>query len=204
MASGESQWITGAVSRQDVQRQRAASSVIITGIGTVLADDCSLTVRPDALGFSGDELARALHRPPTRVVLDSKGRLPNGAKVLSANAPTLVITATGEKPAMPVAHRTITHNGEGLDLQDILKGLGSDGANEILIESGPALAAAFLKAGLVDELLIYQAPTLLGSSARPLADLAFSKLKDGIQLAYQEVSPMGSDMRIIAAVLKGN
>jgi len=138
------------------------------------------------------------------VVLDSKGRLPNGAKVLSANAPTLVITATGEKPAMPVAHRTITHNGEGLDLQDILKGLGSDGANEILIESGPALAAAFLKAGLVDELLIYQAPTLLGSSARPLADLAFSKLKDGIQLAYQEVSPMGSDMRIIAAVLKGN
>lgn len=204
MASGESQWITGAVSRQDVQRQRAASSVIITGIGTVLADDCSLTVRPDALGFSGDELARALHRPPTRVVLDSKGRLPNGAKVLSANAPTLVITATGEKPAMPVPHRTATHTGEGLDLQDILKGIGSDGANEILIESGPALAAAFLKAGLVDELLIYQAPTLLGSSARPLADLAFSELKDGIQLAYQEVSPMGSDMRIIAAVLKGN
>jgi len=105
---------------------------------------------------------------------------------------------------MPVPHRTATHNGEGLDLQDILKGIGSDGANEILIESGPALAAAFLKAGLVDELLIYQAPTLLGSSARPLADLAFSKLKDGIQLAYQEVSPMGSDMRIIAAVLKGN
>ena len=88
--------------------------------------------------------------------------------------------------------------------QDILKRLGSDGANEILIESGPSLAAAFLRDGLVDELLIYQAPKLLGSSARPLADLAFSELKDGIQLAYQEVSPLGSDMRIIAAVLKGN
>ena len=92
----------------------------------------------------------------------------------------------------------------GLDLRDVLESLGSQGANEILIESGPSLAAAFLKAELVDELLIYQAPVLLGSSARPLADLAFSELKDGIQLAYQEVSPLGSDLRIIAAVLKGN
>jgi diaminohydroxyphosphoribosylaminopyrimidine deaminase/5-amino-6-(5-phosphoribosylamino)uracil reductase len=204
MASGESQWITGALARQDVQRQRAASSVIITGIGTVLADDCSLTVRSDELGLEGVELARALHRPPTRVVLDSYGRTPNSARVLSAEAPTLVITAPDQQPLTEGLHRTVRLTRDGLDLRDILKVLGSEGANEILLESGPSLAAAFLKEGLVDELLIYQAPLLLGSSARPLADLAFSELKDGIQLAYREVSRLGSDLRIIAAVVEEN
>ena len=204
MASGESQWITGPLARQDVQRQRAASSAIITGIGTVLADDCSLTVRSDELGFEGVELERALHRPPTRVVLDSNGRTPKGARVLSANAPTLVITAPENQPVAHASHRTARVIGGGLDLRGILSGLGDEGANEILIESGPLLAAAFLKEGLVDELLIYQAPLLLGSSARPLADIAFSELKDGIQLAYREVSRLGSDLRIIAAVLKEN
>jgi diaminohydroxyphosphoribosylaminopyrimidine deaminase/5-amino-6-(5-phosphoribosylamino)uracil reductase len=204
MASGESQWITGAMARQDVQRQRAASSVIITGIGTVLADDCSLTVRSDELGLRGEELTRALHRPPTRVVLDSNARTPRDARVLSSNAPTLVVTASGKQGPSGALHKTAPVTVAGLDLRDVLESLGSQGANEILIESGPSLAAAFLKAELVDELLIYQAPVLLGSSARPLADLAFSELKEGIQLAYQEVSPLGSDLRIIAAVLKGN
>ena len=204
MASGESQWITGSLARQDVQRQRAASSAIITGIGTVLADDCSLTVRSDELGFEGVELERALYRPPTRVVLDSNGRTPKGARVLSGNAPSLVITAPGKQPIARASHRTARVMSGGLDLRGILSGLGAEGANEILIESGPLLAAAFLQEGLVDELLIYQAPLLLGSSARPLADIAFSELKDGIQLAYREVSRLGPDLRIIAAVLKEN
>lgn len=202
MASGESQWITGALARQDVQRQRAASSVIITGIGTVLADDCSLTVRSDALGFKGDELSRATHRPPTRVVLDSNGRTPQGARILSTSAPTWVITSPEAQPVAGAVHKTAKVTGAGLDLTAILKTLGSEGANEILIESGSLLAAAFLKAGLVDELLIYQAPLLLGSSARPLAELTFSELKEGIQLAYQDISTLGSDLRIIATVLK--
>ena len=122
--------------------------------------------------------------------------------------PTLIFTedATSLDVGMPstVTQVKVPTNDGGLDLRQILLALGERGANEILIESGPSLAAAFLKAELVDELLIYQAPVLLGSSARPLADLAFSELKDGIQLAYQEVSPLGSDLRIIAAVLKGN
>jgi diaminohydroxyphosphoribosylaminopyrimidine deaminase/5-amino-6-(5-phosphoribosylamino)uracil reductase len=115
-----------------------------------------------------------------------------------------VVTANEKRGPSGALHKTAPVTVAGLDLRDVLESLGSQGANEILIESGPSLAAAFLKAELVDELLIYQAPVLLGSSARPLADLAFSELKDGIQLAYQEVSPLGSDLRIIAAVLKGN
>ena len=204
MASGESQWITGAAARRDVQRLRAASSVILTGIGTVLADDCSLTVRSAELGLAGDELARALHRAPNRAVLDSAGRTPAAARVLSSAAKTTVFTAAGHAAPAGAEHTIVPHDDSGLDLRAVLRALGEAGANEILVEAGPTLAGAFVRSGLVDELVIYQAPLLLGRTAQPLLDVVMEALAEGIQLAYQDVSPLDPDLRIIASLPTGS
>ncbi len=213
MASGESQWITGPAARADVQRLRAASSVIVTGSGTALADDCSLTVRSAELGLEGDELMRACHRKPLRALLDSQLRVPGTARIFDNTADTVVFAAdqSGQsaKPLKtPVGERVSvegiarTADATGLDLSAVLARLGQLGANEILIEAGPRLAAAFLRARLVDELVLYQAPKLLGSSARPLVDMAFERLADGLNLEYGEISRIGADLRIMARVIQ--
>ena len=203
MASGESQWITGAEARSDVQRLRAASSVILTGIGTVLADDCSLTVRSAELGLAGDELQRALHRMPERAVLDSCGRTPVAARILQDGAKTTVFTAAGYGGPSGAEHKVVAHDDSGLDLRGVLQALGETGANEILVEAGSTLAGAFMRSGLVDELVIYQAPVLLGTTAQPLLNVVMEELAEGIQLAYREVSPLGPDLRIIASLRTG-
>ena len=204
MASGESQWITGPAARQDVQQLRAGSSVIVTGIGTVLADDCALTVREAELGLEGDALARALVRAPDRVVLDTQGRTPVGARVLSSDARTIIFTGEGPSPPSAAVHEVVAGGTGGLDLKAVLLALGEQGANEILIEAGQTLAGAFVRSGLIDELVIYQAPRLLGKTAQPLLDLVIEELAEGIQLAYVSVSRLGADLRIIASLQSGN
>lgn len=203
MASGESQWITSPEARRDAQQLRAASSVILTGIGTVLADDCALTVRPDELGLLDDEQSRALRRVPARAVLDSRGRTPSGARILTSDAKTTVFTSAGHTVPAGAEHAVVAHSEDGLDLPEVLRVLGQDGANEILIEAGQTLAGAFIRLGLVDELVIYQAPLLLGKTAQPLMDLVIAELAQGIQLAYTEVSPIGPDLRIMATLQSG-
>lgn len=198
MASGESQWITGSAARADVQRLRAESAAIVTGIGTVLADDCALTVRAAELPSDDSELSLATLKQPLRVVLDSRGRVPSDARILSADAPTVVFT--GSDVALPVGVDTevLVAVESGLDLQALLFRLGELGANSILIEAGATLTGAFLQAGLVDELVIYQAPQLLGASARPFTNLNFERLDQGIGLDFKEVTRIGDDLRIIA------
>jgi len=199
MASGESQWITGPEARSDVQRLRAESSVVLTGSGTVLSDDCSLTVRAEQLDLGEEARHRAIHRAPLRVVLDSRGRVPASARVLQGAAPSLVLLGP-DVPAQPgVASQVIPlAPGGGLDLTAALTHLGGLGANEILVEAGPTLAAGFLAAGWVDELVLYQAPVLLGASARPLTALQLDRLADGVGFSYVDVSGIGDDLRIVA------
>ena len=201
MASGESQWITSPEARSDVQELRAISSCILTGIGTVLADDCSLTVRSDQLSLKGDELERATVRQPTRVVLDTNARLPEQARCLEDSAPLWIMTAEGNSVPSParVIHMPKVSDGT-LDLQAVLARLGKEGMNEILVETGPTLAGALLRASLVDELVIYQAPLLLGKTARSLVDLEFDTLAEGVRLAYQELRQIGPDLRIMATL----
>lgn len=202
MASGESQWITGPAARQDVQRMRAESCAILTGVGTVLADDCSLTVRADELGLAQDEAARALTRQPLRVVLDSQARVPAGSAVLDDRAPTLVCVAGGvDTTDLARTHAEVVSleaDAGGIDLQALMGELARRQCNEILVESGARVAGALLEAGLVDELVVYMAPALMGSSARPLFTLPFDTMAEKVELTIDDVRKVGGDWRFTA------
>ena len=203
MASGESQWITGPAARRDVQRLRAASCAIVTGVATVLADDCALTVRADQLGLPESAAVLAAARQPLRVVLDSSLRTPADARVLAPGAATLIC----HSDAAPVpaglagsgAELLALPRGEsGLDLGQLMTVLAARQCNEILVESGPRLAGALLQQGLLDELIVYMAPALLGNRARPLLELPLDNMADKVRLQIEDVRKVGQDWRFTA------
>ncbi len=199
LANGDSKWISGDAARADVQRWRARSSAILTGIGTVLADDPRLTVRPDAV--SGDT-SGGQGFTPLRVVLDRNLRTPRGARVLDGTAPTLLMHA---HDAMPVddrfakVERVAVESGlPRLDLGDALRLLATRGANEVQVEAGPTLCGALFSAGLVDELLLYVAPVLLGDAANPLLALPpLTEMAGRWNLGVIEQRQVGNDLRLL-------
>lgn len=197
MASGESKWITGAAARRQVQRLRARSSAIVTGIGTVLADDPALTVRVED-GLANDYPGAV--RQPLRVVLDRKLRLPLDAKLLSEDGDVLVISQAQPALASALQQRgaevqTLPGSGSGTDLHELLKMLAERGCNEVLVEAGPTLAGAFVREQLFDELVIFMAPTLLGSSARPLLSLPeIATMAQQRRLQLDQVEQVGDDL----------
>ncbi|MCC5872539.1 MAG: bifunctional diaminohydroxyphosphoribosylaminopyrimidine deaminase/5-amino-6-(5-phosphoribosylamino)uracil reductase RibD [Gammaproteobacteria bacterium] len=204
MASGESQWITGVDARRDVQRLRARSCAVVTGSGTVLADDPRLTVRTDELpelsAFDAEFLAS---HPPLRVILDRGLRTPDSARLLSVPGVLICSSATAaasRQQALAAAGAeclALPGAGDGLDLSSLLALLAERDCNEVLFECGPRLAASVLTAGLVDELWLYQAPLLLGAQARPMADLAFDRLIEGLRFECRDVTRIGDDLRLI-------
>jgi diaminohydroxyphosphoribosylaminopyrimidine deaminase/5-amino-6-(5-phosphoribosylamino)uracil reductase len=203
MASGDSQWITGPAARRDVQQLRAESCAIVTGVGTVLADDCALTVRQKELVLCSEAEELAGIRQPLRVVLDSRLQTPADAKVVDGSAPTLL--CHDETVAVPAAiadtaarRLALPRDDRGLDLKALLEYLTAQQCNEILVESGPRLAGALLQAGLLDELIIYMAPALLGDRARPLLELPLDNMADKVQLQLEDVRKIGSDWRFTA------
>ena len=200
MASGESQWITGAAARRDVQRLRAASCAIVTGVGTVLADDCALTVRAQELGLTRSRAQVAAARQPLRVVLDSSMKTPPAAAVLADGGPVLLCHRSGIPPSQELtAGRAelfaLPGGDQGLDLQALMAELSTRQCNEILVESGPRLAGALLQAGLLDELIVYMAPALLGDLARPLLSLPLQHMAEKVPLRIEDVRKIGEDWR---------
>jgi diaminohydroxyphosphoribosylaminopyrimidine deaminase/5-amino-6-(5-phosphoribosylamino)uracil reductase len=200
LANGASKWITGAAARADVQRWRARSSAILTGIGTVLADDPALTVRLDFLspGFAGT----GSHVAPLRVALDRDLRTPQGALILDSSAPTLVLhrrRATPSDDRFAHAELAEVESGpHGLDLLHVLQALAARGMNEVQVEAGATLCGALFAAGLVDELLLYVAPVLLGDDARPLLRLpALSDMAARWKLRVVEQRQVGEDLRLL-------
>lgn len=198
MESGESQWITGAAARQDVQRLRAKSCAIVTGIGTVLHDDPSLTVRADELGFENTEAAKVAARQPLRVVVDSELKISADAKVLSSNGSVLLATAKDCSDRQDVEIVSLPDKSGQVNLLALVKLLAEKECNNVLVEAGAELAGAFLQAGLVDELVIYMAPKLLGSSARPLLSLPFDCMDQQVGLDITDIRKVGDDIRITA------
>lgn len=202
MASGESQWITGPAARAAVQRLRARSSVVLTGADTVLADDARLTVRADELGLGAELSALAQARPPLRVLVDGRLRVPLSVPFFQVGA-AMVATcaaASARDRYLDDGHELLAVPGSNghVDLRKLLLELASRGANEVLVEAGPRLAGAFARQGLVDEYQLFVAPKLLGSSARPLLDLPLARMADAPAMKIVEMRAVGDDWRIIA------
>jgi diaminohydroxyphosphoribosylaminopyrimidine deaminase/5-amino-6-(5-phosphoribosylamino)uracil reductase len=195
LADGLSRWITGEASRTDVQRLRARASAIVTGSGTVLADDPGLTVRDPALEL--------LDRRPLRVVLDSNLRIAATARVLDPTAPAIVFTTQAAPDARALEARgvrveSLPARDGGIDLAALLDRLGALECNEILVEAGPRLAGGFLAATLVDELVLYVAPCVLGDAARPMFQLpAPARMADRREFRVQDTARIGDDLRIV-------
>lgn len=198
MASGESQWITGPAARADVQCLRARSSAIITGADTVLTDNARLTVRAQELPLSAELCDLALSRPPQRIVIDGRLRVPTDVAFFAAG-PAWV--ATHQPPPLGAAgieYIQVKKTGGHIDLPALLEELAQRGINELMVEAGPQLAGAFMRAGLVDELYIYMAATLLGSTAQPLMQLPIENMADALRLHIVEMRALADDWRIIA------
>ena len=196
MASGESQWITGPQARADVQRLRAESCAIVTGVGTVLADDCALTVRDE--NFT-EELLPPESRRGLRVVLDSQGRTPAGSKVLQGDQPSLLVVAQASESGGEVRDAdqvAVASDDSGLNLHAVVAELVRREVNELLVECGPRLAGAWLRSGLVDQLILYQAPKLLGSTARPLLELPLETMAQAVDLTLLDRRQLGPDQRL--------
>ncbi len=200
MASGQSQWVTTPASRQDVQRLRAASCGIITGIGTQLMDDPSLTVR-----ITGEELG--VHDPliqPIRVVVDSQLKMQPSARMLAQPGVTLIATLDGDRQRQKAQALIDTGaevvflpaNGNHVDLQALLTELAARNCNRVMVEAGAGLAGAFVAEGLLDELVCYWAPKLFGSDARPMFDLAINTIDAHLALSIKDIRQIGEDLRI--------
>jgi diaminohydroxyphosphoribosylaminopyrimidine deaminase/5-amino-6-(5-phosphoribosylamino)uracil reductase len=224
MASGESMWITGDAARRDVQRLRAESSAILTGVGTVLADDPSMNVRLDA-----DELKLETHdraiRQPLRIVLDSQHRLARSAvgsamKIFAQPGECIVITgnmvdskfADSKLADSTLVDRKLAENnssypykiehcaGDGeqgrIDLQALMALLADRQINLLHVEAGSVLSGALLKHGLVDEIIVYMAPHIMGDEAKGLFHLpGLSTMDERIALNITDTRMVGSDMR---------
>lgn len=204
MASGESKWITGANSRSDVQRLRARSCAVITGIETVIHDNPSLNVRADETGLPTADGQAAAAKQPLRVVLDSKLRLPLESMLLKIEGPLLVVCAERDQARAEVLEAKGIEvlelpSKEGrVDLNALLLALAERQCNEVLVEAGAGLSGAFLRAGLVDELWIYVAQVLMGNSARPLFELPVETMSCKLLLSWRDIRKVGDDLRIIA------
>jgi diaminohydroxyphosphoribosylaminopyrimidine deaminase / 5-amino-6-(5-phosphoribosylamino)uracil reductase len=190
LAEGESQWITGPDARRDGHRWRARASAILTGSGTVLGDDPQLTVR-----------AVETERQPLRVVVDGAARVPAKARIFS-DGPVLWVThGEGTSPGENVERLALPDPEGHVDLAGLLDELGRRGVNELHVEAGPRLAGALLRLGLVDELLLYLAPCLIGDTGRGLFGIPeLASLADKVPLQIVDARSVGHDLRIVARI----
>lgn len=209
LASGESRWVTGVAARKDVQRWRARADAILTGINTIMTDDPSLNVRLDAseLGIEG-EVAQ-----PLRVVLDSDLRVSPEARIFRLQGDVLVLAAEGrvipekrvalEEQGVEVASVPVAKNGNGLDLLEVLRLLARRSINEVHVETGATLAGSLVSEGLVDELVIFIAPHLLGGGAREVFALpVLESMSERTTLEITQTRRVGDDWRLIAQLRK--
>jgi len=204
MASGESQWITSNDARKDVQRLRAQSCAIISGADSILIDNARMTVRWHELGGLKQSYQESELRQPVRVIIDGKNRLSPDLSLFNESSSIILIRHTienihqwphfVEQVALPLAK-----NSEYIDLEDVVNFLAERGLNDILIEAGQSLAGAFIEQNLVDELILYQAPKLMGADSKSLLVMPdIMKLSQAKMLNFSDVTMVGKDLRITA------
>jgi diaminohydroxyphosphoribosylaminopyrimidine deaminase/5-amino-6-(5-phosphoribosylamino)uracil reductase len=203
MASGESRWITSEAARRDVQRLRARHSAIVTGVATLLVDDPSLNVRLAPEDLPGLEPGEPL-RQPWRVVVDSGLRTSCDARLLGLPGTTIIACCTpadgGRRSALEAVGAQVVEfpqQYQRVKLHDLMRWLAEHEVNEVLFEAGPTLAGAALTAGLIDELILYLAPHLMGDGARGLFRLpGLEHMEHRIPLHIEEVRRVGPDLRL--------
>jgi len=196
LQNGSSQWITGEAARNDGHAWRARACAVLTGIGTVLQDNPMLNVR-----------AVATTRQPGLVVVDSQLQTPLDAKLFAADRPVSIYSAV-ESPARQAmleqrgakVHQMANDNHK-VDLQKMIRHLGQQQINELHLEAGYKLNGSLLRAGLVNELLVYLAPKMLGTGQGMAALGPFAELQQGLQLAFHQIEEIGPDLRILARFL---
>jgi len=219
MQSGESKWITGPEARADVHKMRARSSAIVTGIATVLADNPSMTVRPEEFGLQADNLHG--FQQPIRVIVDSNLSIPVDANILNEGAEVLIVTAV-DVNSLTNAHLIEKVNelrkrasiiylpsvlgdaSSRVDLKGLIEYLGQLGCNEVMVEAGAKLSGAMLQEHLIDSYIIYMAPKLLGSLARPLFELPLENMSDQVQFEIQSITQVGKDWKIETIPVRTN
>ena len=187
MASGESKWITGTAARADVQHWRAISAAVLTGIDTLLADDCLLNVRH----LEGvDDIHSVVQ--PKRIILDRQGRLPLSAQILQQPETVMVMGPyRAELAALGVIQLAVQ------PLATLLaKLVQQHQIYDVLVEAGATLSTAFLQEGWVDEVISYVAPTLLGSSARTMFNAEFEQMSEQLRFKLYDVTQLGDDVRL--------
>jgi diaminohydroxyphosphoribosylaminopyrimidine deaminase/5-amino-6-(5-phosphoribosylamino)uracil reductase len=204
LENGTSKWITSSAARADVHRWRARSSAVLTGSGTIVDDDPSLDARreeaeiPESIGI----------KQPLRVVIDARLKMPPTAKTLSLPGEVLVLTTRSLDDPKAEALRAagarvdrVAGDAEHCDLRAVVERLGALEINDVWVEAGAGLNGALLRAGLIDELIIYMAPRVLGSSARGMFDVpALESLADATDVTFDDVKQVGGDLRITARV----
>ena len=200
-SDGSSRWVTGPRARADVQRLRAWADAVIVGAGTVIDDDPALTVRDGRFAHA---------RPPVRIVVDTAGRVAASATVFDASAPTMVAT-TDAAPEDRMRQWTdagadvlvLERDTEGsVSLPSLLEVLGKRDVQGVLVEGGPTLAWSFVRDGLVDDVIVYVAPKLIGGATAPgvLAGAGVASITDALELSFDSFEAVGSDLRLEAHV----
>jgi len=206
LADGSSKWITGPAARSDVQKLRARQDAILTGMGTLLADDPSLTVRPE--DCTDESLTQAFDiglSQPVRILLDKKADASISAKLFNSSGKVIWMM---EAENLAKAKEVLNEN-NGIEsgnieigefnpnnLSDLLTSLAEAKVNHLLIEAGHQLAGAFLQQGLIDELIVYVAPKLMGNEGMGLFQLNIASMKDTINLTLKETRHLGDDLRL--------
>ncbi|MBC3764554.1 bifunctional diaminohydroxyphosphoribosylaminopyrimidine deaminase/5-amino-6-(5-phosphoribosylamino)uracil reductase RibD [Neptunicella marina] len=203
MANGHSKWITSAAARKDVQQFRAQSCAILTGADTVLADNPSMNVRYNELSHKPAHIDQQSLRQPLRVVIDGDNRLSADLTIFNQPIPVLLVNksfnkAVGESEYVKQWQAPLAQNNK-IDLDALLIKLGEMNINNLWLEAGASLAGAIIDTKLADELIVYQAPKLMGHSAKSLLNLPeFEHMQQAIELQYLDVRMVGHDIRIIA------
>jgi diaminohydroxyphosphoribosylaminopyrimidine deaminase/5-amino-6-(5-phosphoribosylamino)uracil reductase len=204
LANGKSQWITSAAARADVHRWRARSSAVLTGSGTIVDDDPSLDARRDEAGIQ----AAIGIKQPLRAIVDARLKMPASARTLTLPGEVMVLTTrTLDDPAARALRAAgarleqVAGDREHCDLRAVIERLGALEINDVWVEAGAGFNGALLAAGLIDELVIYIAPRLLGDTARGMfAVPALESLRDSYSLVFEDVRQVGPDLRITARV----
>ncbi|WJG08420.1 bifunctional diaminohydroxyphosphoribosylaminopyrimidine deaminase/5-amino-6-(5-phosphoribosylamino)uracil reductase RibD [Aliiglaciecola sp. LCG003] len=200
LANGRSQWITGTAARQDVQRHRLASCAILSGSGTVLTDDPSLNVRHHELGDLAQQIDKSTMRQPARIILDGRNQLHNALRLFDLAGQTYVFNQTYNSLLRPsVEQIQLASKDNKLDLQAVLQNLAELQFNNIWLEAGGRLAGALVQQNLVDELILYQAPKLLGDKSQNLFVMdELTSMSQTKMLQWSSIKMVGEDVKFTA------